>query len=359
MGRAAVGPDTRVLFLATSLAPGAGGIQRVGRMTARVLRELLPRDQLQIHLLADDRPPEGFDGPVRAAKGSRVRFVWSALRSACTHLVTDACNLGQLQWLPTLRGKPLLTFLHGVEIWEQAKPRWVRSARGAAVPVFVSEFSRRRAELLHGPFPGAHVCPLATETDDPPPPRPTVDGPPEVLIVGRMFEERYKGHHELIAAWPRVKTAVPGAILRIVGRGPGEPALRALAGQSAAAGQIVFEGFVPDARVEELYARATAFAMPSRGEGFGLVYIEAMRHGLPVIASVHDAGPEVVADGMTGFTVDLDRPGHLADRLIDLLKNNEVARRLGDAGRDRWARLYRFSCYRDRLAPILTQFLAR
>jgi phosphatidylinositol alpha-1,6-mannosyltransferase len=257
-----------------------------------------------------------------------------------------------------LRGKPLLTFLHGVEIWEQAKPRWVRSARGASVPVFVSDFSRRRAERLHGPFPGARVCPLATESDDPPaaPGRPA--DPPEVLIVGRMFAERYKGHHELIAAWPAVTAAVPGAVLRIVGRGPGEPELRTLAARSPAAARIVFEGFVPDARVEELYARATAFAMPSRGEGFGLVYIEAMRHGLPVIASVHDAGPEVVADGVTGFTVDLDRPGELAGRLLDLLKNRESARRMGEAGRDLWARQYRFSCFRERLAPILADFLA-
>jgi phosphatidylinositol alpha-1,6-mannosyltransferase len=173
-----------------------------------------------------------------------------------------------------------------------------------------------------------------------------------------MFAERYKGHHELIAAWPAVTAAVPGALLRIVGRGPGEPELRALAARSPVAPQIAFEGFVPDARVEELYARATVFAMPSRGEGFGLVYIEAMRHGLPVIASVHDAGPEVVADGVTGFTVDLDRPGQLAERLIELLRNHETARRMGEAGRECWARQYRFSCFRARLAPILADFLA-
>jgi phosphatidyl-myo-inositol dimannoside synthase len=288
---------------------------------------------------------------------SRVRLAWRALWSSCTHLITDACNLGQLHWLPNLRRRPLLTFLHGVEIWEEAKPRWVRSARGATVPVFVSEYSRRRAERAHGPFPTARVCPLATEQDDPPPPGSPAADPPEVLIVGRMFRERYKGHHELIAAWLRVAAAAPGATLRIVGRGPGEPELRALAGRSPAAAHIRFDGFVPDDQLEGLYARATAFAMPSRGEGFGLVYIEAMRHGLPVIASVHDAGQEVVEDGVTGFTVDLDRPGHLADRLVKVLKDHETARRMGEAGRARWARDYRFSAFRDRLVPILSEFL--
>jgi phosphatidyl-myo-inositol dimannoside synthase len=354
-------PDTtarRVLFAATSLAPGTGGIQRVGRMTVRVLRGLLPGEHgLRALVLGDrDLPP---DLPISgvAAAGSVVRFGLAAVTAACTHLVTDACNLGQIQWLPNLRRKPLLTFLHGIEVWEQAKPRWVRSARRATVPVFNSEFTRRKAEAIHGPFPGAVVCPLATETDDPPPARPPAAGAPEVLIVSRLAGERYKGHHDLIGAWPRVATAVPGAILRIVGRGPGEQELRALAGSSPAGDLIRFEGFVPDDRLDELYARGAVFAMPSRGEGFGLVYIEAMRHGLPVVASVHDAGREIVEDGVTGRTVDLDDPGALADGLISLLRDPEAARRMGAAGRARWAEQYRFSCFRARLEPILAKFL--
>jgi phosphatidylinositol alpha-1,6-mannosyltransferase len=178
-----------------------------------------------------------------------------------------------------------------------------------------------------------------------------------VLIVGRLENERYKGHRELIACWPRVVAAVPGATLRIVGRGPDLKHLQTLVARSAAAECISFEGFVPDEALEALYTRATVFAMPSRGEGFGLVYIEAMRHGLPVIASTHDAAPEVVLDGKTGYTVNLDRPHELPERVIYLLKNPELARELGRNGQTRWAAHFRYSAFRDRFRPLLREFL--
>jgi phosphatidylinositol alpha-1,6-mannosyltransferase len=117
------------------------------------------------------------------------------------------------------------------------------------------------------------------------------------------------------------------------------------------------EGFVPDHALEACYAQATVFAMPSRGEGFGLVYIEAMRHGLPVIASVHDAAPEVVRDGQTGYTVNLDRPEELPERLIHLLKDRAHGQQLGQNGQRRWAEHYRYCHFQERFRPILLEFL--
>ena len=109
--------------------------------------------------------------------------------------------------------------------------------------------------------------------------------------------------------------------------------------------------------LEELYASATVFALPSRGEGFGLVYIEAMRHGVPVIASIHDAAPEINLDGQTGYNVDLDRPDELGDRLLQLLRDRDHARALGENGRRRWSQHFRFSAFRQRFEPLLNEFL--
>ena len=84
--------------------------------------------------------------------------------------------------------------------------------------------------------------------------------------------------------------------------------LRAQADASAAASNIEFTGFLPQGQIDALWSRAHVFAMPSRQEGFGLVYIEAMRRGLPVIASTQDAGQEINLHGVTGFNADT-RPG--------------------------------------------------
>ena len=98
--------------------------------------------------------------------------------------------------------------------------------------------------------------------------------------------------------------------------------------------------------------------MPSRGEGFGLVYVEAMRHGLPVIGSVHDAASEVIVDGKTGYVLDPDEPGALAAALVRLLREPGHAAGLGEAGRRRWAEHFRYGAFRERFGRLLDEFLA-
>jgi phosphatidylinositol alpha-1,6-mannosyltransferase len=351
-----------ILFGAMTLKAGAGGIARVARLMARVVAE--EADQLgrraRVLVLGDDQVETDVPLPAALAGRSRLLFAARALRASlrCRHFIYDGCHLAQVHRLPGLRRRPFLTFLHGIEIWENAKPGYVRAARRARMLLSNSDYTRRRAARLHGPdFARARVCWLATESDEPPPPRMSWDGPPEVLIVGRLEAGRYKGHRQLIACWPEVVRAVPGAVLRIVGQGPDYEPLCELVRQSPAGPQIVFDGFVPEAELERLYAHAAAFAMPSRGEGFGLVYIEAMRHGLSVIGSNEDAAGEVVLDGETGFIVDPGRPGELAERVITLLHDRDLARRMGEAGRRRWAEHFRYSAFRDRFRPLLREFL--
>lgn len=221
-----------------------------------------------------------------------------------------------------------------------------------------SAYTRNRADRIHGGFARARVCWLATEGDEPSPPRPPHAGAPTVLLLGRFDEgDRYKGHRELIECWPKVVACVPMARLVFVGRGPGRPAIEALARKSPACARIEFRGFVPDDELGAVWAETNIFAMPSRGEGFGLVYIEAMRQGIPVVASIHDAAPEVNLDGVTGFNVNLDSAGELPERLIYLLRNPSLAAQFGCNGRERWRQHFRFSCFKERFLPLLHEFL--
>ena len=123
--------------------------------------------------------------------------------------------------------------------------------------------------------------------------------------------------------------------------------------QSSASGNIELLGFVPEDKMPQIWQRAHVMAMPSRGEGFGLTYIEAMRQGLPVIASCQDAGQEVNVDGLTGFNVDQSDLSTLTERLLELLENTDLARGLGQAGQMRWHTNYRYSLFAERLAQNL------
>src|SRR5262249_3232406 len=142
--------------------------------------------------------------------------------------------------------------------------------------------------------------------------------------------ERYKGHREVIEAWPSVLRAIPNARLRIVGKGDDVDDLR----RRAAGLPIEFLGPIDDAALIDEYATADVFALPSWGEGYGIVYVEAGAAGLPSIA--HRPGPaEEIVVPETGWLVDGRAPARIADALIEALGDREKTRRMGLAARER------------------------
>ena len=172
-----------------------------------------------------------------------------------------------------------------------------------------------------------------------------------VLIVGNMHKGlMYKGHQQLIAAWPQVVSVCPDAQLWIAGRGDGEPLLREQVNMLPAdvGRRIRFYGAVSEPTLERLYGTARVFAMPSVGEGFGLVFVEAARHGLPCIAGKYDAAKEIVLHDQTGLLTE-QHPHHIALACIRLLTDNVLAGRLGEAGRARYWNTFRFTHFRRKL----------
>lgn len=355
---------TRLFCGFDSLGLSQGGIARVGRLICRSLIDPESGAMPPADILVFQDLSEPFELPlnVRTVSRSKWRFLTAAASaSVChSHFLYGFLGIARSHgWLPW-PCRPFACFIHGVEAWPGiwARADRVAVARRATALFANSAHTRDRATQLDPTFERAEVCWLATEEDNPPAAEPTPPGPPRVLIIGRI-DEGYKGHRELIECWPRVNAAVPDAMLTIVGRGPRLEEYKALAAASPVANRIEFRGFVPDDELDQLWRQTSVFAMPSRGEGFGLVYIEAMRYGIPVIASVHDAGREVNADGVTGYNVDLDRIDELPDRLIQLLRSPDLAATLGKHGQQRWAAHFRYSAFRDRFVPILKQFLAQ
>jgi phosphatidylinositol alpha-1,6-mannosyltransferase len=233
-----------------------------------------------------------------------------------------------------LRG-PYGVFLHGIESWATLDAADVALLNGASLRVANSAYTAARVRAANPSIRRIDICPLAIHGDrvrvGPRSHRPP--GQPTALVVGRMATaERYKGHDELIDVWPRVVDALPDARLVIVGDGDDRDRLSRKASRSRASGSIEFTGFVDAAALEQIYDTSTVFAMPSRGEGFGLVYLEAMAHALPCIGSIHDAAREVIVDGETGLLVDPGDADALAAALVTLLEDRATAAAYGSAG---------------------------
>ena len=173
-------------------------------------------------------------------------------------------------------------------------------------------------------------------------------------VVGRMLSaERYKGHDELIEAWPRVVARVPDAQLVIAGHGDDVPRLREKAALSSVGPSIIFVGFVSQAVRDSLYEQAALFALPSRGEGFGLVYLEAMAHRRACVGSIHDAARDVIVDGQTGRLVDQDNVDLLADTIASLLIDQRGRGMMGEEGYRRLQEQFTFESFAKRVGSLL------
>jgi phosphatidylinositol alpha-1,6-mannosyltransferase len=167
--------------------------------------------------------------------------------------------------------------------------------------------------------------------------------------------ERYKGHDQLIECWPAVRERLPDAQLVIAGRGDDAERLQRKAAELGLGDAVFFTGFVADATLEALLGAVAGFAMPSRGEGFGLVYLQAMRRLLPCIGCTVDAAADIILDGETGFLVDPDDRDALAARVVAVLADPDLRRRLGQAGLRRYEAEYTFDRFRARLGDILVR----
>ena len=112
---------------------------------------------------------------------------------------------------------------------------------------------------------------------------------------------------------------------------------------------MLFTGWVSEATLAAIYQKVAAYAMPSNGEGFGLVFLEAMKYRLACIASSTDASREVVVDHETGFLVDQADQTQLVDRLVRLLNDPALRRRMGDAGFQRLHEHFTFAQFEQQL----------
>lgn len=154
--------------------------------------------------------------------------------------------------------------------------------------------------------------------------------PPTVLTVARMYPR--KRLEDLLTAAAQVRERVRGVRFRIVGEGPESARLRALHTRLGLGDTVTFLGDVSAAALAVEYVGADCFCLPSAQEGFGIVFLEAMTAGLPIVACRAAAVPEVVTDGETGVLVEPRSPEALAWALAAMLSDPARARALGMAG---------------------------
>jgi glycosyltransferase involved in cell wall biosynthesis len=182
----------------------------------------------------------------------------------------------------------------------------------------VEGFQSRRFDVIH----------YGIEAREPPPPP---NDPLRLLVLGRLIP--IKGHSILLRAFAAARAEVDGLTLDVVGAGNEEPALRQLADDLRLDGSVRFAGSTRD--IDPWLEGAAVVVVPSLGEGFGRVAIEAMERGRAVIASDVGGLAEVVAHGSTGMLVPPGEEAALTAAILELARDPAEARRMGGEGRER------------------------
>lgn len=336
-----------ILNIKMLLTDGYGGIGGIAKFNRDFLQALnrcghvklvyaLPR---LIQNPIEETIPKAIVYERKSARGKAAfmaRVGAHALRRDGTNFVI----CGHINLLPAavplarLHRARLTLIIHGVEAWTPT-PRPLVNLLVRHVDDFIS-VSRYSAELFTGwsklPFERAYILPNCVDLASFAPRRPDanlvrrygLEGCRVILTVGRLSSlERCKGFDEVIELMPRLLPRYPNLRYLIVGDGDDRARLESKA-QSLVPGKVIFAGHAPESEKVAHYNLADAYVMPSRGEGFGIVLIEAAACGVPIVGSRADGSREALLDGKLGRLVDPMNQGMLFDAICGALEEPGV-----------------------------------
>lgn len=356
---------------------GPGGVQRAGRHLAAVLTEFASSRSVDCRLLSLNDSRElhrmtlgGREFVFTGCDRSKGQFTMTALRAArrkAKLVLASHPNLGpvvQAMRVVAPRMKSIIC-THGVEVWEPLgalRRLALRRANLVLAPsrdtaeqvVSQQEVAAGRIRVLPWALDPQFEALVAVGS------RPTLPTNfPQgrvILTVGRwLADERYKGMDTLITALPRLLMRWPELHLVLIGSGDDRAWLEDFAEKNGVMMHVHFLSGLSYEEIAACYGACEVFALPSRGEGFGLVYLEAMACGKPVIGGAHGGAPEIIQDGVTGYLVPHGDPIQLATALQAVLADPAHAKEMGARGRQNVEQGYRFGAFAKSLKKILRE----
>jgi asparagine synthase (glutamine-hydrolysing) len=329
----------RALALVTDAFGGNGGIAKFNRDLITAVSRM-PRCA-QIVVMPRLAPRPAGDVPERVrfvieTAGAKIRYVRRALAEAAAG-PADIAIAGHINLAPLAaaiaraKGASSLLMLHGIDAWTPRRDPLVRPSLATFTRIVgVSRLTLERFRAWAHPDVG-RLCVLPNCVDlrrYGPGPKPEalaaelgVAGRTVLLTLGRLAsEERYKGFDEVIGSLPALAERVPDIAYLVCGDGPDLERLRAKARALGVADRVIFAGFIPEARKADYYRLADAYVMPSKGEGFGIVFLEALACGIPALGSTVDGGREALLEGKLGRLVDPSDSEELVNTIVETLK---------------------------------------
>ena len=317
-----------------------GGIQTFSQFFVRALADCLPGADIGVLSKNDDSYPNLGRGdgkrffrcagwwpkPYRTLLYAAQLVSQAMVRQPDLVLTTHANFAGVAGVFQSLARIPYGVVAHGIEVWGVQSANLRRSLRAANRIMAVSQFTRSRLldelqlnpatiGLLPNTFLPEHFNPA-------PKPRYLLQRyglrpeQPVVLTVSRLAgRERYKGYDQILQALTVLRQSLPEVRYILGGRGDDRQRIERMACDLGVRAHLTLTGFIPDHELEDHYNLCDVFAMPSKGEGFGIVFLEALACGKPVLAGNCDGSTDALLNGKLGVLVNPDDVREITDAL--------------------------------------------
>lgn len=322
----------RILHIGTDSFGGYGGIALYNRELIAAMASHPSVDEVVVipRVIVGEREPlpDNVTFVAHAARG-RLAFL-RAVRQAGSRFDLVVCAHVNLLPAARLVTKHPLLMLYGIEAWKRLRdPLSNRLLDALLGVVSISDVTLERFtgwSCYDGP---SRLLPnsIRAEWYGIRPKNPALlsryhlEGKRVLMTLGRVVAaERYKGFDEVLEILPDLDADVS---YLIAGGGNDVSRLRRKAARLGVIDRVVFTGLFPEGEKTDLYNLADVYVMPSRGEGFGFVFLEALACGVPVIASRLDGGREAVLGGQLGQLVDPTNPAEIRLAIIDGLAAGE------------------------------------
>jgi phosphatidyl-myo-inositol dimannoside synthase len=362
----------RVLALVPDAFGGRGGIAKFNRDLLRALCSHPTCSEVVAIPRLMPAPDEAGLLPARltyvtSGLGSKLHYLVAVLKAMYSNPGFDLLFCGHINLLPVAflirlwARAPVVLVIHGIEAWEPTSSPLTNYLAGK-VDAFISVSHLTKRRFLKWARPKEDAGFLLPNSIDlegfRPGPKNTallhrygLTGKTVLMTLGRLSSsERYKGIDEVLELLPKLTEEIANVAYLVVGDGNDRQRLERNAKSLAIEEHVLFTGYIPESEKPDHYRLADAFVMPGRGEGFGIVYLEAMACGVPVVASKVDASREVVRDGELGILVDPDDPHEVRAGILGALDHPKG---IVPEGLDQ----YSFSSFERRLQHIIERVI--
>jgi glycosyltransferase involved in cell wall biosynthesis len=355
-----------------------GGIQAYSGFLLQGLQTQYPTLTIRVFLKHDRTPPAAaskthFQGAGWWPLWMRtwvygLQLLWGCVRHRPDLIIATHTNFAPLgamvqRWL----GVRFWAVAHGIEVWGLGEGVLLRSLAQTERILAVSHYTRDRflAEQPHLDPTRITVLPNTFDSDRfyPAPKPPALlqqyrlkPEQPVILTVARLdATQAYKGYDQILRALPQVRSVVPAVRYVLVGKGSDRARVEALIAQLGLEEVVILAGFVPDPALVAHYHLCDLFAMPSRGEGFGIVYLEAIACGKPTLGGNQDGAIDALNGGELGVLVNPDDVDAIAQAMIRILTHTEPHPLLYNPAALRQAviKTYGFAAFTHTLAALI------